>query len=155
MTLRTREPGSGQGLVAAKGCALLTMTMFVGLPILPAEVAAESAPPHETIAPQFTHVLSNVPGKSFTSVIVSFLPGAKANPHRHGDAFVYAYVLEGSVRSQIDNEPARVYRQGEDWFEPPRARHTTTENTSQVNAARLLVMFITNTGTPLKIPDQP
>ncbi|WP_392839225.1 hypothetical protein [Streptomyces sp. LN500] len=59
--------------------------------------------------------LPNVPGKTFTSEVVDFPPSARAVPHRHGDAFVYAYVLEGTVRSQLDNEPVRTYRAGEHW----------------------------------------
>ena len=34
-------------------------------------------------------------------------------------AFIYAYVISGEVRSQVDDEPARVYQAGETWFENP------------------------------------
>ena len=77
-------------------------------------------------------------------------PGAKAVPHRHGGAFVYAYVLSGSVRSQLDDGPAKVYRAGEDWYEAPGALHKLTENTSKTLPARLLVVFIAPTGSALK-----
>jgi quercetin dioxygenase-like cupin family protein len=112
-----------------------------------------SAHPAETLAPLFQQVLPNVGGKTFTSAIVTFPPGAHAAPHRHGDAFVYAYVLEGAVSSQLEGEPAHVYHQGENWSEQPGAHHLATENTSQTEPAKLLVVFIATTGEQLKVDD--
>ncbi|MDM0066286.1 cupin domain-containing protein [Variovorax sp. J31P207] len=109
----------------------------------------------ETVSPKLTQALPNVPGKTFTSAIVDFSPGAKAKPHRHGDAFVYAYVLKGSVRSALNDEAPRVYRAGDNWSEPPGTRHPVTENASRTQPARLLVVFVANTGDALKTPDQP
>jgi quercetin dioxygenase-like cupin family protein len=117
-------------------------------------VAAERQP-SETVAPQFQAAIPNVPGKTFTSVIVNFPPGAKSATHRHGEAFVYAYVLSGTIRSQLGNDPAKVYRAGEDWSEPPGALHRVTENMSTSNPAKLLAIFVANTGDPLKTPGQP
>ena len=112
-----------------------------------------SAYPSETLAPLFQQALPNVRGKTFTSAIVTFPPAARAVPHRHGDAFVYAYVLEGTVSSQLEGEPAHVYHQGENWSEQPGAHHLSTENTSPTNPAKLLVVFIATTGEPLKVDD--
>jgi quercetin dioxygenase-like cupin family protein len=114
---------------------------------------ATSDAPTETLTPLLQQALPNVQGKTFTSAIVDFPPGARAVPHRHGEAFVYAYVLEGAVRSQLNDEPARTYRQGGNWAEPPGAHHVLTENTSRTERARLLVVFVSNTGEPLKIDD--
>jgi quercetin dioxygenase-like cupin family protein len=115
--------------------------------------SAQPAHPSETFAPLFEEALPNVPGKTFTSAIVSFPPGARAVPHRHGDAFVYAYVLEGSVSSQLEGEPARVYHQGGNWSEQPGAHHVATDNTSTTEPAKLLVVFVATTGEQLKVDD--
>jgi quercetin dioxygenase-like cupin family protein len=61
----------------------------------------------------FARICPTSPAHTFTSAIVDFAPGVRAAPHTHGEAFVYAYVLKGSVRSQLDDEPAKVYRTGE------------------------------------------
>jgi quercetin dioxygenase-like cupin family protein len=120
----------------------------------PSEPQADaSAHPSETLAPLFQQVLPNVPGKTFTSAIVTFPPAARAVPHRHGDAFVYAYVLEGTVSSQLEGEPAHVYHQGENWSEQPGAHHLATENTSPTEPAKLLVVFVATTGEQLKVDD--
>ncbi|TPG18881.1 catalase [Sphingomonas koreensis] len=120
------------------------------VPLLCAALAPVRA---ETVTPVFQHQLENAAGKSFTVVEVDFAPGAKADPHRHGQAFVFAYVLSGSVRSQLAGEPVRTYRAGESWFEPPGAHHVLTENISATDPARLLVTFVAATGQPLKISD--
>ena len=127
--------------------------------LLCAMTACDAACAHDTqgqaesVAIRLHGPIANLPGTSLTSAIVTFPPGARAAPHRHGEAFVYAYVLSGSVRSQIDDEPGKVYRTGEEWTEPPGAHHKATENTSSTRPARLLVVFVAPDKAPLKIPD--
>ena len=111
--------------------------------------------PSETVSPLLKQPLPNVEGKTFTSVIVYFPPDARAVPHRHGSAFVYAYVLEGTVRSQLAGEPLRTYHHGQNWVESPGSHHLLTENPSRTMSAKLLVIFISNTGAKLKINDRP
>src|SRR5271167_3667756 len=57
-------------------------------------LSAKQAPAQESraekVSPLFQTALPNVEGKTFTSVIVEFPPAARAAPHRHGAAFVYA-----------------------------------------------------------------
>ncbi|MEU0837526.1 cupin domain-containing protein [Streptomyces sp. NPDC005969] len=115
--------------------------------------AVASTRPSETLKPLLQQALPNVKGKTFTSAIVDFPPNARAMPHRHGQAFVYAYVLEGTVRSKLDSEPVTTYHQGENWVEQPGAHHVLTENTSRTKRAILLVIFVSNTGDKLKVDD--
>jgi quercetin dioxygenase-like cupin family protein len=112
-----------------------------------------SADTSETLAPLYQQVLPTVADKTFTSAIVTFPPAARAVPHRHGDAFVYAYVLAGTVNSQLEGQPAHVYHRGENWSEPPGAHHLITENVSATEPAELLVVFIATTGDQLKVDD--
>ncbi|MGW2347318.1 cupin domain-containing protein [Actinacidiphila glaucinigra] len=122
----------------------------------PAKVAATvtaSARPSETFKPLLQQALPNVKGKTFTSAIVDLPPNASALPHRHGQAFVYAYVLEGTVRSQLDSKPVSTYHQGENWVEQPGAHHVLTQNTSRTEHAKLLVVFVSDTGDKLKLDD--
>ena len=107
----------------------------------------------ETVAPVFQENLPNVAGKTFTVVTVDFAPGARAAPHRHGQAFVYAYVLKGAVRSQLEGRPAQTYTVGQSWSEPPGSHHVLTENASASESARLLVVFVADAGARLKTDD--
>ncbi|MGW0086416.1 cupin domain-containing protein [Streptomyces sp. NPDC003393] len=117
----------------------------------PAAMASPST--DETVKLLLQQALPNVKGKTFTSEIVDFPPGSRALPHRHGQAFVYAYVLEGTVRSRLDDKPVTTYQQGENWVELPGAHHVLTENPSSTEPAKLLVVFVSNTGDKLKIDD--
>lgn len=112
-----------------------------------------SGPLRETQTPLQQHPMPNAKGKTFTSITVDFPPGATAAPHRHGQAFVFAYVLEGSVRSNVDNGPTTTFQKGESWIEKPGAHHVLTENTSDSKPAKLLVTFVADTGAELKTDD--
>jgi len=112
------------------------------------------APLRETVTVAADKPIPNVPGKRLVSHIVDYPPGASSVPHRHGSAFVYAYVLSGAVRSQVDDEPVRVYRPGETWFENPGSYHRVSENASATEPARLLAVLIVDVGVEqLVIPD--
>ena len=101
------------------------------------------APLTETVTVAADKAIPNVPGKRLVSLIVDYPPGASSVPHRHASsAFIYAYVLSGEIRSQVDGEPVRVYRAGEAWFESPGAHHRVSANASNTASARLLAVFI-------------
>lgn len=115
--------------------------------------AAPAQPVAETLSPLISQALPNMPGKTFNSAIVDYPPGVRSSPHRHGDAFVYAYVLEGAVRSQVNDMPVKTFHQGENWTEQPGDHHVLSENASQTERAKLLVIFVSNTGESLKVDD--
>lgn len=140
-------------MIRARALGLLTASAAALAAGCGGPAAAEPAPPAETLTPLFSQVLPNAPGQSLTSAVVTFPPGARAKPHRHGDAFVYAYVLDGSITSQLDGLPAHTYRRGENWSEPPGAHHVLTENTSATQEASLLVVFVAPSGAALKTDD--
>lgn len=121
------------GYLAAAVCALALSgpTVFAAN----ADTAAK-------VAPQFMHALPNIPGKVMSVVTVSYAPGAASPGHRHGQAFVYAYVLEGKVRTQVEGEPEKVLGPGESWFEAPGAHHMVSGNASKTEPAKFLVVFI-------------
>lgn len=97
---------------------------------------------HEKITPAFQHALPNVPGKVISSVVVEYQPGQKSLPHRHGEAFVVAYVLQGAIRSGVNGGPVKVYKAGESWTEQPGDHHTASANASDSEPAKLLAIFI-------------
>ena len=136
-------------LAGATACAASDHSAHATTPT----VNVVSEPPSETLTPLLEQALPNVAGKTFTSAIVDFAPSARATPHRHGEAFLYAYVLEGTVRSALDDKPAATYHQGESWVEQPGTHHVLTENTSATDGAKLLVIFVSNTGDALKVDD--
>src|SRR5215472_14995038 len=101
----------------------------------------------ETVKQIFTQKLPNVPGKTLTVVEVDYRAGGFSAPHRHpASGFVFAYVVSGEIRSQVEGEPLRVYRAGESWIEQPNAHHLVSANASKTRPARLIAYIIADDG---------
>jgi quercetin dioxygenase-like cupin family protein len=104
----------------------------------------------------FNFPIPNIPGKSITAVVVNYPPGGGTPPHRHApSAFITGYVLEGAVRSQVDDGPVKVYHVGEYFTENPGAHHQVSENASKTAPAKLLAIFVVDTNeAPLTTLDK-
>ena len=122
--------------------------------ILPVGLAQAQA--DDEVKTIFEHPIPNIEGKSMVAVIVSYPPGGKSPAHHHAQsAFIYAYVLSGAIRSQVGDEPAKVYRVGEGFYEVPGSHHRISENASDSNPASLLAVFVVDSkDKPLTIPDK-
>ena len=91
----------------------------------------------------FDQALPNVPGKSLKAVLVEYGPGGASPAHTHpGSAFIYAAVLEGAVRSKVNDGPETVYHAGQSFSEMPGDRHGVSANASDTEPARLLAVFV-------------
>jgi quercetin dioxygenase-like cupin family protein len=119
----------------------LTLAML-SLATICTTVAAQPAEQRETVVPAFSYPVANTPGKTLSALVVSYAPGAKTPAHRHGQSFVVGYVLEGSIRSKVDNGNETVYHAGESWAEKPGAHHRMSENASSTEPAKLLAIFV-------------
>jgi quercetin dioxygenase-like cupin family protein len=108
----------------------------------------------------FEHAIPNAKGpngagKTMVAILVTYPPGGTSPPHHHaGSAFIYAYVLSGAVRSQVDNEPVRTYQAGEGFSEMPGARHRISENASPLKPATMLAVYVVDSNDkPLTTAD--
>jgi quercetin dioxygenase-like cupin family protein len=91
----------------------------------------------------YEHELPNAPGKSLKGVLVEYGPGGFSPAHTHpSSSFIYATVLEGAIRSQVNDGPITVYNAGESFSEMPGDRHGVSENASQTRPAKLLAVFV-------------
>src|SRR3954470_23245610 len=104
----------------------------------------------------FEQAIPNAKGKSMVAVVVTYPPGAKSPAHHHAkSAFIYAYVLAGAIRSQVGDEPAKVYQVGEGFYEVPGSHHRISENASDKEPASLLAVFVVDSKhAALTTPDQ-
>jgi quercetin dioxygenase-like cupin family protein len=136
----------------ARKLALCAAGLLLPALLLPDVACAQ---PRETVTPQFNHALPNAPGKSLIAVTVDYPPGAKSGPHTHAkSAFIYGYIVSGAIQSQVDDQPAKVYRAGESFYEMPGAHHRVSENASDSEPARLLAVFVVDSNdSPLTTPD--
>lgn len=137
---------------------LLSSVAGVVLPVIVVSAASahDVAKPSSTVSLVYDHVLPNVPGKSLRGVLVTYPPGGGSPSHTHArSAFIYATVLDGAVRSQINGGPVTTYQAGESFSESPGDHHQVSENASTTQPARLLAVFVVDTPeTNLTIPDK-
>jgi quercetin dioxygenase-like cupin family protein len=131
------------------GAACVAITIALTLPA----AAHDSG---EKVTPTFEHAIPNIPGKSLVALVVDYAPGGASPSHTHAkSAFIFAYVLSGAIESQVNDEPKRVYRAGESWYENPGAIHRVSRNASKTEPAKLLAVFVVDTDdkvltTPVK-----
>ena len=111
---------------------------------------------HAKITLVYEHALPNVPGKSIKGVLVEYGPGGSSPAHTHpNSAFIYATVLEGAIRSSVNNGPVVTYRTGQSFSEMPGDLHSVSENASKTEPAKLLAVFVVDTDEKeLTTPDQ-
>lgn len=94
----------------------------------------------------YDHTLPNMPGKSLKGVLVEYGPGDASPAHTHPkSAFIYATVLEGAIRTSVNDGPVVTYRAGENFSEMPGDRHSLDENASKTEPAKLLAVFVVDT----------
>jgi len=122
----------------------------------PSVAAQGTIAPAATVSVVFEHELPNVPGKSMRAVLVEYAPGAGSPSHRHPtSAFIYARVLEGAIRSKVNDGPERTYQTGESWSEKPGDHHQVSKNASATDPAKLLAIFVVDTSDrQIVIPDK-
>jgi quercetin dioxygenase-like cupin family protein len=129
-------------------CALLVAALPFG------SVLADSKSKNAKVTLVYQHELPNVPGKSIKGVLVEYGPGGFSAGHTHPkSAFIYATVLEGAIRSQVNDGPATVYKAGQNFSELPGDRHAVSANASETEPAKLLAVFVVDTSeTELVFP---
>jgi len=134
----------------------LAAAAFGAASIIPASAQHDQHGKEAKVTVVYDHVLPNVPGKSIKGILVEYGPGGSSPGHLHPkSAFIYATVLEGAIRSQVNDGPVKVYRAGENFSENPGDRHGVSANASTTQPAKLLAVFVVDTKekeltTPLK-----
>jgi quercetin dioxygenase-like cupin family protein len=127
----------------------------IGLLLVTGAAAQGPADKEAKITLVFDHALPNAKGKSMKGVLVEYGPGGFSSAHTHpASAFIYATVLKGAIRSQVNDGPERVYRAGENFAEMPGDRHGVSANASDNEPASLLAVFVVDSNEKdLTIPD--
>jgi len=85
-------------------------------------------------------------------------PGAASRlrplPQAGEAKLIYATVLEGAVKIQVNQGPVRTFKAGENFTELPGDHHGVSANASETEPSKLLAVFVVNTDeTELVTPD--
>src|SRR6185295_3310088 len=133
-------------------CAMMKHTLkwtTVAMVILVFAQATVSA--EDKVSVLMKQSLADVAGKVATVLTVDYAPGAVSDAHVHPGS-VFAYVLEGSVVSQVGDEKPMTYAKGQSWYEQPKSPHLVSKNASQTEPAKLLVFLLSQEGESIKAP---
>ena len=103
--------------------------------------AGAAAASDAVVAQLMARDLIGTPGKEVTMATVEYAPGGKSPPHSH-HAQVFVYVLEGSLRMQVQGSPAVTLGPGGTFYEGPDDVHIVSENASQTKPAKFLVVMV-------------
>jgi quercetin dioxygenase-like cupin family protein len=95
--------------------------------------------------PLMTRALIDVPGREVLVETVILAPGEVAAAHRH-NADVFAYVLEGSIITQVEGGESQTVHAGGIFYESPTDLHLGSRNASTTEPATLLVFFVKKMG---------
>src|SRR5213596_3526990 len=104
-SLIPHPPTEGEGSMKRTLCSLLVSLLVATLPF--SSVLADAPKSKNAkVTLVYQHELPNVPGKSIKGVLVEYGPGGYSPGHTHAkSAFIYATVLEGAIRSQVNDGP--------------------------------------------------
>jgi len=94
-----------------------------------------------------TRALTDMPGREDLVETVVLAPSEVAAAHRH-NADVFAYVLEGSIITQVEGGESQTIHAGGVFYESPTDVHLGSRNASTTEPATLLVFFVKNMGAP-------
>lgn len=129
-----------------------TFYLIAALSLLPvAPLYAHEGEPSNNVQVLQEKLLKNLPGKKAMMLTVDYAPGQSSIAHKH-DGTAMAYVLEGSVVSQVKGEPAITYKAGEYWYEAAGSEHLVSKNASATRPAKLLVFMVMGENEPVLIP---
>jgi quercetin dioxygenase-like cupin family protein len=76
-----------------------------------------------------------------TVVEVTLEPGQAGEPHRHPGP-VIGYVLEGEYELGIDDQPPKVFKAGETFYEPTGCLHRVSMNPAAKGNTRVLAVVL-------------
>src|SRR5579864_2944239 len=97
-----------------------------------------------TVKPLSTNdIAEKVDGKKskVTAVEVTLEPGQASTPHRHPGP-VFGYVLEGEYELGLDDQPMKVLKAGETFYEATGCLHRASKNPAAKGNTRVLAVVL-------------
>ena len=113
--------------------------------------AGASAAQTTKVTPLLSRDLTGIAGKEGAIMMVEYAPGAADPAHRHG-AYVFVYVLEGSVIMQAKGAEPVTLLPGQTFYEAPDDIHLVGRNASSTEPAKFLAFFVKDKGAPVVMP---
>jgi quercetin dioxygenase-like cupin family protein len=87
-----------------------------------------------------------------TVVEVTLEPGQASPPHRHPGP-VFGYVLEGEYEHAINDDPPKVLKAGDTFYEPSGCLHRVAKNPGKVKTRVLATVLHPRDAKPIATPE--
>ena len=103
------------------------------------------------VAPLMSKDLTECPTKEGVMITVEYPPGHSDEIHRH-NAYVFVYMLEGSVVMQVRGGKEVALTSGQTFYEGPDDVHVLGRNAGKTKPAKFVVFFVKNKGAAITVP---
>jgi quercetin dioxygenase-like cupin family protein len=133
---------------------LLALGIALGVGGMAAARNREDTEPVRVISSQ--GIKEQIDGKdtAVTFVEVTLGPGQSGVPHRHPGP-VFVYVLEGEYELGVDDQPTKLFKAGETFYEPTGCLHRVSKNPSAKGKTRLIAVVLHPRGAKeIAIPEK-
>lgn len=84
-------------------------------------------------------------------ITVEYAPGVSEPIHRH-NAYVFVYVIEGSVVMQVKGGKEMILNAGQTFYEAPTDVHVIGRNASKTKPAKFVAFLVKDKDAPVHIP---
>ena len=101
-----------------------------------------------------TDIKEKLDGSEATATVVKVTiePGQSGLPHRHpGPGF--GYVVEGEYELGIDDQPAKVFKAGETFYEPTGCLHRVSKNPGKLKTSLIAVVLHPRDAKQIAVPE--
>jgi len=89
-----------------------------------------------------------------TVLEVTYPAGGFSRPHRH-PCPVIGYVVDGALRTAVDQTPETIIHAGETFYEALNGIHRVSANASDREPVRFLAFFLCDNDQPLSVAEVP
>ena len=101
-----------------------------------------------------TDIKEKLDGKEATATVVEVTiePGQAGVPHRHPGSAI-GYVVEGEYELGIDDQPTKVIKAGETFYEPAGCLHRVSRNPGKVKTRLIAVVLHPRDEKEIAVPE--
>jgi quercetin dioxygenase-like cupin family protein len=133
---------------------LLTLALGVGIGVFGTAAVQQDAKPNIKLVVK-RDIAEKVDGKETAASVVEVTlePGQQSPPHRHPGP-VFGYVLEGEYEHGIDDQPTKMLKVGDTFYEPTGCLHRVSKNPAASGKTRVLaVLLLPRDAKALSVPE--
>jgi quercetin dioxygenase-like cupin family protein len=146
-----RGSATSYGAVALIAAALSSAATLGGMNVVGSSFAQAPAP--AGTIPLLTQPLTDLPGREVRMTLLDRVPGNSSLPHRHPGHHTFGYVVEGTYELGVNNQPTRMLKPGDTFYEPPGALHSVSRNAGN-SQLKIVIFMVADARNPSTVNEQ-